>query len=176
MYRFCFCWGTGLLLSLVQLTLCKVLKMNSFSTVTDMVFYQSILATCALLVGLFASAERNTLTGEMKSYKLAEVSYVMTLVFTTITWQVYTIGLVGLIFESSSLFSNAIFTMGLPIVPILAMVVFHDKIKKDGTKVMISIVLAMWGFISFTYQQYLFHHQKKKIYTQNNKPHVAGKA
>ncbi|KAL1196076.1 putative purine permease 8 [Cardamine amara subsp. amara] len=149
----------GLLLSLVQLILRKVLKRNTFSTVTEMVFYQSIVATCALLVGLFASGEWKTLTGEMKSYKLGEVSYVMTLVFTAITWQVYTIGLVGLIFESSSVFCNAITAVGLPIVPILAVVVFHDKM--DGIKV-ISIILAIWGFLSFAYQHYLDDKDLKK--------------
>lgn len=144
--------GSGLLLSLVQLILRKILKKNTLSVVIDMVFYQSLVATCALLVGLFASGEWKTLTGEMKSYKLGEVSYVMTLVWTAITWQVYTIGVVGLIFESSSVFSNAITAVGLPIVPILAVVVFRDEM--DGTKV-ISIILAIWGFISFAYQHYL---------------------
>lgn len=144
--------GSGLLLSLVQLILRKVLKKNTFSVITDMVFYQSLVATCVLLVGLFASGEWKTLTGEMKSYKLGEVSYAMTLFFTTLTSQVYTIGVVGLVFESSSVFTNAITAVGLPIVPILAVVVFHDQM--DGTKV-ISIILAIWGFISFAYQHYL---------------------
>lgn len=144
--------GSGLLLSLVQLILRKVLKKNTFSVVTDMVFYQSLVATCVLLVGLFASGEWKTLTGEMKSYKLGEVSYAMTLFFTAVTWQVYTIGVVGLVFESSSVFTNAITAVGLPVVPILAVVVFRDKM--DGTKV-ISIILAIWGFISFAYQHYL---------------------
>ncbi|CAH2046214.1 unnamed protein product [Thlaspi arvense] len=117
--------GTGLLLSLVQLILRKVLKENTFSVVTEMVFYQSLVATCALLVGLFASGEWKTLTGEMKSYKLG---------------------------ESSSVFSNAITAVGLPIVPILAVIVFHDTM--EGTKVF-SIIIAIWGFVSFAYQHYL---------------------
>ncbi|VVB08145.1 unnamed protein product [Arabis nemorensis] len=152
--------GSGLLLSLVQLILRKVLKKNTFSVVIDMVFYQSLVATCAILVGLFASGEWKTLTGEMKSYKLGEVSYVMTLVWTAITWQVYTIGVVGLIFESSSVFSNAITAVGLPIVPILAVIVFHDEM--DGTKV-ISTILAIWGFISFAYQHYLDEKKLKNL-------------
>ncbi|KFK31475.1 hypothetical protein AALP_AA6G116900 [Arabis alpina] len=152
--------GAGLLLSLVQLILRKVIKKNTFSVVIDMVFYQSMVATCAILAGLFASGEWKTLTGEMRSYKLGEVSYVMTLVFTAIAWQVYTIGLVGLIFESSSVFSNAITAVGLPIVPILAVIVFHDKM--DGTKV-ISIILAIWGFISFGYQHYLDDKKLKNL-------------
>ncbi|XP_010559253.1 PREDICTED: probable purine permease 8 [Tarenaya hassleriana] len=144
--------GNGLLFSLVQLILRKVLKQSTFSVVIGMVIYQSLVATCLVLVGLFASGEWRTLAGEMQSYRPGKVSYVMTLVWTAISWQVFTVGVVGLIFESSSVFSNAITAVGLPIVPILAVIVFHDKM--DGLKV-ISMVLAGWGFVSFVYQHYL---------------------
>ncbi|CAB4306767.1 unnamed protein product [Prunus armeniaca] len=46
----------------------------------------------------------------------------------------YAIGTVGLIFEASSLFSNAISVVGLPVVPVLAVIFFHDKM--DGIKAM----------------------------------------
>ncbi|VVB12626.1 unnamed protein product [Arabis nemorensis] len=114
--------GTGLLLSLVQLILRKVLKKHTFSTVMDMVAYQSLVASCVVLIGLFASKEWKTLTSEMINYKLGKVPYVLTLASTAISWQVYTIGVVGLIFESSSVFSNSISAVGLPIVPIVAVI------------------------------------------------------
>ena len=47
-----------------------------------------------------------------------------------ISWQVFAIGTVGLIFEVSSLYSNAIATVGLPIVPVISVFVFHDKIDR----------------------------------------------
>ncbi|KAL0321345.1 UNVERIFIED_CONTAM: putative purine permease 22 [Sesamum radiatum] len=43
------------------------------------------------------------------------------------------LGAIGLIFEVSSLFTNVISTVGLPIVPILAAIFFHEKM--DGIKV-----------------------------------------
>ncbi|GMY37861.1 probable purine permease 10 isoform X3 [Fagus crenata] len=131
--------GYGLMLSLTQLAFRKVIKKETFTVVMDMIVYQSLVATLATLVGLFAS-------GEWK------VSYIMTLVWTAIVWQVYSIGCVGLIFEVSSLFSNSISVLGLPIIPVLAFIFFHDKI--GGLKV-ISMVLAIWGFVSYVYQQYL---------------------
>ncbi|CAA7014419.1 unnamed protein product [Microthlaspi erraticum] len=124
--------GSGLLLSLMQLILRKVLKKNTFSVVTDMVFLPVSGGMCASV----------------------------TLAFTALTWQVYTIGVVGLVFESSSVFTNAITAVGLPIVPILAVVVFRDQM--DGTKV-ISIVLAVWGFVSFAYQHYLDDKKLKNL-------------
>lgn len=62
----------------------------------------------------------------MRNYKLGQVSYVVTLSSAAISWQVYTFGFVGLIFESSSVFPNSITAVGLPTVPVIA---FHFSIS-----------------------------------------------
>lgn len=117
------------------------------------------MASCVSLVGLFASSEWKTLSSEMENCTLGKVSYVMNLVWTAITWQVFNIGGTGLIFELSSLFSNAISVLGLPVVPIMAVIIFHDKM--NGLKV-ISMILAIWGFMSYVYQHYLDDKKMKK--------------
>ncbi|KAH1153717.1 hypothetical protein GLYMA_18G078300v4 [Glycine max] len=144
--------GYGLWLSLTQLVFKKVIKRETFKVVLDMILYTSLVATLATLVGLFASGEWSGLKNEMKEYELGKASYLLNLTFTAILWQVFTIGCLGLIREVSSLFSNAISALGVPIVPMLAVVFFHDKM--DGIKG-ISMVLAIWGIISYVYQQYL---------------------
>ncbi|VVB12625.1 unnamed protein product [Arabis nemorensis] len=151
--------GIGLLLSLIQLLFRKVFKKHTSSAVMDLAIYQSLVASCVVLIGLFVSGEWKTLPSEMRNYKLGQVSYVMTLASAAISWQVYTVGLVGLIFESSSVFSNSITAVGLPIVPFLAVIVFHDRM--DASKIF-SIILAIWGFLSFVYQHYL---DEKKLTT-----------
>ncbi|KAF8077101.1 hypothetical protein N665_1061s0003 [Sinapis alba] len=151
--------GFGLVLSLQQLAFRKVLKRQTFTEVMDMIIYLSLVASCVSLVGLFASSEWKDLSSEMENYKLGKVSYVMNLVWTAITWQVFNIGGTGLIFELSSLFSNAISVLGLPVVPIMAVIIFHDKM--NGLKV-ISMILAIWGFMSYVYQHYLDDKKMKK--------------
>ncbi|WMV15651.1 hypothetical protein MTR67_009036 [Solanum verrucosum] len=42
--------------------------------------------------------------------------------------------------------------IGLPVAPVLAVIFLHDKLS--GIKVM-SMVLAIWGFVSYMYQHYL---------------------
>lgn len=123
-----------------------------------MIIYQSLVATLIIAVGLFASGEWKSLGREMTGFELGKASYVNTLVWIAISLQVFSIGSVGLIFEVSSLFSNVIGTLALPIVPVLAMVVFHDKMT--GVKV-VSMVLAIWGFVSFVYQHYLEDRKSK---------------
>ena len=83
---------------------------------------------------------------------MGKVSYVLTLVWTALTWQICSVGLLGLIFEVSSLFSNVISTLALPVIPILAVIFFHDKM--NGLKV-IAMLLAIWGFLSYICQHYL---------------------
>ncbi|KAF5726941.1 purine permease 10 [Tripterygium wilfordii] len=144
--------GYGLILSLTQLAFQKVLKHENLKAVLDMIVYPSLVATCAALVGLFASGEWKGLEGEMEGFELGKLPYLMTLIWTAIGWQIFNIGCVAIISEVSSLFSNVISTLGLPIVPVLAVFIFHDKL--DGLKAM-SMVLAIWGFVSYIYQHYL---------------------
>ncbi|XP_045791184.1 purine permease 21-like [Trifolium pratense] len=151
--------GCGLVLSLTQLGFKKVVKKENFKAIMDMIIYPSIVATCATLLGLFASGEWNDIKKEMEEYEIGKASYVLVLTFIAISWKVFNLGCVGLIFEVSSLFSMAISVLGLPIVPILAVVFFKEKM--NGIKV-ISMVLAIWGFISYVYQQYLDESENKK--------------
>ncbi|XP_062094690.1 probable purine permease 10 [Humulus lupulus] len=150
--------GSGLVFSLTQFLMKKVLKKKSFSVIVDVIVFQSLVASVAILVGLFASSDWATLREEMNEFELGKVSYVMTLSWTIITWQLFFIGTMGLILEVSSLFSNALSVLGLPIVPVLAVFFFHEKM--DGIKVM-SMVLAIWGFVSYAYQNYLDNHSSK---------------
>uniref|UniRef100_A0A9I9CFD1 Probable purine permease n=2 Tax=Cucumis melo TaxID=3656 RepID=A0A9I9CFD1_CUCME len=144
--------GYGLMLSLTQLAFKKVIKKESFKAVMDMIIYQSIVASSVIFIGLFASGEWKTLKGEMDEFHLGKVSYIMILLWTAISWQLFTIGCVGLIFDVSSLFSNAISVLGLPIVPVFAVIFFHDKM--NGIKI-VAMILAVWGFVSYGYQNYL---------------------
>ena len=41
--------------------------------------------------------------------------------------------------------------LGLPVIPVLAVILFHEKM--NGVKA-ISILLGIWGFISYFYQHY----------------------
>ncbi|KAH9619640.1 hypothetical protein KSS87_001292, partial [Heliosperma pusillum] len=142
----------SLLLSLMQLTFEKALKKETFSVVIEMQIYTSIVATLASIVGLFASGQWNTLSGEMHSFHSGKVSYVMTLVWTAVCWQMCSVGVVGLIFLVSSLFSNVISTVALAVGPIASVIAFHDKM--NGIKI-VAMLQALWGFASYIYQNYI---------------------
>ncbi|KAL0300609.1 UNVERIFIED_CONTAM: putative purine permease 10 [Sesamum radiatum] len=135
-------------------------------SMTQLAFQKSLAATCVVIVPLFISGEWSVLRNEMENFELGKVSYVIVLAMIAVAWQVCSIGAVGLIFEVSSLFTNVISTVGLPIVPILAAIFFHENM--DGIKVT-SIVLAVWGFASYVYQHYHNDSSESRIAGENLK-------
>ncbi|KAK8587832.1 hypothetical protein V6N13_086801 [Hibiscus sabdariffa] len=135
------------LLSLMQLSFQKVLRRETFSVVLEMQIYTSQMATCVSTVGMFASGEWKGLQQEMEGFHSGRVSYVLTLVWTAVSWQVCAVGVVRLIF-AVSLFSNVISTLSLAITPLAALIVFHDKM--NGVKV-IAMLLARCAFGSYIY-------------------------
>ncbi|XP_051132390.1 probable purine permease 11 isoform X2 [Andrographis paniculata] len=141
----------ALLLSLMQVTFEKVLKKETFSIVLEMQIYTAFIATCVTIVGLFASGEWRTLHGEMMSFTTGRASYILTLVWTAVAWQVCSVGVIGLIFVVSSLFSNVISTLSLAVTPLAALVVFRDSM--NGVKI-IAMLMAFWGFASYIYENY----------------------
>ncbi|PKA53286.1 putative purine permease 11 [Apostasia shenzhenica] len=142
----------SLILSLMELTFQKVIEKQTVKAVLEMQIYTALVSTLGAIVGLFASHEWKGLKEEMEGFRKGKVGYVMVLVWTSVAWQVANVGLVGLIFEVSSLFSNVISTLGIPIVPVFAVIFFHDRM--DGIK-SISLLLALWGFASYFYQNYM---------------------
>ncbi|CAN1831454.1 Probable purine permease 22 [Linum perenne] len=56
--------------------------------------------------------------------------------------RIFSVATMALVFEVSSVFSNAVGTVGLPLTPMVAVVVFHDRMS--GVKA-IAMVLAVWG-------------------------------
>ncbi|KAI3857578.1 hypothetical protein MKW98_028842 [Papaver atlanticum] len=144
--------GYSLLLSLTELIFRKVIKNETILAILEMSISTSVVSTCTCLVGLFASGDWRRLKNEINEYGEGGVSYVMTLVWIAVTWQVSYVGLLGLVFEASSLFCNVISTLGLPIVPIFSVIFFHDKL--DGVKI-VAMLLSLWGFVSYIYQHYL---------------------
>ncbi|OMO93080.1 hypothetical protein COLO4_17121 [Corchorus olitorius] len=160
----------SLYLSLVQLSFEKVIKKETFSSILNMQIYPSFVATCGCVVGLFASGEWKILSREMKGFQAGKISYLMSLIWIAITWQITSIGLLGLVSEVSSLFSNVISTLSLPVIPILAVIFFHDKM--DGIKA-ISMLLAIWGFLSYIYQHYLDDSESKAKKANSNEASIA---
>nr|GMD09778.1 probable purine permease 11 isoform X1 [Ipomoea batatas] len=78
----------------------------------------------------------------------------MLLIFSqeTTSSEAYFVGSFTLTFKVSSLFSNVVIRLATPLTPLLSMLLLHEEMS--GLKVM-SLLLSVWGFASYIYQQYL---------------------
>lgn len=156
----------SLILSLTQLTFETVIKAQTFSWVLELQMYCNIVASVVTVVGLFISGEWKDITAEFQGYETGKASYALTLVGTAVGWQVFSIGLIGLISMVSSLFANVISTLALPLVPVFAVIFFHDGM--NGVKV-VAMLIAVWGFLSYIYQHHLDDSKAKKKVEENGK-------
>ncbi|KAJ3706999.1 hypothetical protein LUZ61_010704 [Rhynchospora tenuis] len=150
----------SLLVSLMQLTFDVVIKAQTFSWVLELQMYCNMVASLVTVVGLFISGEWKGITAEFEGYKTGKASYILTLIGTAVGWQVFSIGLIGLLSLVSSLFANVISTLALPLVPVFAVIFFHDGM--NGVKI-VAMLIAIWGFLSFIYQHYLDDSKAKKV-------------
>ncbi|CAL1366801.1 unnamed protein product [Linum trigynum] len=151
--------ASGMFFSISEYAFRKVLKVQSLKVVMNMLMFQGMVASGIGAVGLFASGDWKGLGKEMENYELGKVGYVMTLVWTGVTWELFAVATMALVFEVSSVFSNAVGTVGLPLAPIMAVVIFDDRMS--GVKV-VAMVLALWGFLSYLCQQYLDGRESKE--------------
>jgi len=149
----------SLILSLMQLTFEEVLKSDALPTVLEMQFWSNTAAACVSVAGLFASGEWRSIAGEMAAYRKGEVAYAMTLAWTAVSWQLCTMGLMGLVAAVSSLFTNVISTVGTPLSPVIAVIFLGDRM--DGVK-LLAMLIAVWGLLSYVYQHYLDDRAKEE--------------
>lgn len=142
----------ALLLSLMQISFEKLIKRETFSVVLDMQIYTSLVASCVCLAGLFASGEVWSLKSEMEGFEKGKAVYILVLVGSAIAWQVSSVGVVGLIFLVSSLFSNVISMLTLPLVPVAGALLYGESM---GWEKIVAMFLAVMGCSAYIYQQYL---------------------
>ncbi|XP_020577714.1 probable purine permease 11 [Phalaenopsis equestris] len=151
--------GFSLVLSLTQLAYQKVIKSETFTVVLEMILWTGVVSSVSSLVGLFAGGDWRGIHEEFVGSEKGKVAYIMTLLWTAIGWLVYSVGNVALIFLVSSLFANVIGTLGTPLVPVFAVVFFHDTM--DGVKV-VALLISILGFVNYVYQHYLDDAKDKK--------------
>ncbi|CAI0419827.1 unnamed protein product [Linum tenue] len=95
-------------MSLSEYTFKRVLNMQTIGIVINLVVLAGAVSTAMGLVGLFASGEWKRLTREMEEFESEKAAYVMTVVWAAGAAQGLSIGMMGLVFDVSFVFSNAV--------------------------------------------------------------------
>lgn len=91
------------MLSLTQLTFQRIIKKETIAAVIDMTVYQSLVASIVIVIGVFASGDWRIVHTDASRYEQGTTSYVMNVFWTAVSWQLFMVGCVGLIFQVSAM-------------------------------------------------------------------------
>ncbi|KAF2549390.1 hypothetical protein F2Q70_00019672 [Brassica cretica] len=165
----------SLSLSLTQLGFERVLAKTKryggsnkkvFRMVLEMQIFVSFVATLICLVGLFVSGEFKELKGESERFKKGRTYYSLSLVGLALSWQVWAVGLLGLVLSVSGLFADVVHMCASPVVALLVVLAFDFKDDDFGWQrrgALLGSVLALACYF------YYLHKTKKKEMAELNK-------
>ncbi|AEE33481.1 Nucleotide-sugar transporter family protein [Arabidopsis thaliana] len=162
----------ALSLCLVQLSFEKLLVKTKrygnkkvFRMVLEMQICVSSVASVVCLVGLFASGEYKELKGDSERFKKGETYYVLSLVGLALSWQVWAVGLIGLVLYVSSVFSNIVHMCASPLMAFIVVLAFDfidDDFSWPRIGALIGSVLALGSYF------YTLHKRNKKKMVEFN--------
>ncbi|XP_010533260.1 PREDICTED: probable purine permease 14 [Tarenaya hassleriana] len=97
----------------------------SFAVVMEMLTSPCLAASVMSAAALLISGEQHDLRREMEGFSKGKASYVLAMAGQAAAWQIYWVGIVGLVFVVSCVFSNIISVITWPIVSALVVVFFN---------------------------------------------------
>ncbi|XP_051134739.1 purine permease 3-like [Andrographis paniculata] len=152
----------GLVLPAVEL-IYKKAEAASYTVVLEIQIVMCFFATLFCTVGMLVNKDFQAIPREAREFELGKWKYYMVIGWSSIIWQCFFLGAIGVIFYASSLLSAIIITVLLPAVEILAVIFYHEKFQPEKG---ISLFLSLWGFISYFYGE--IKQTKKKTRNNNN--------
>ncbi|EXB75578.1 hypothetical protein L484_026052 [Morus notabilis] len=107
---------------------------------------------------------------EAKKFELGETKYYVVLVWSAIIWQGFFLGAIGVIFCASSLLSGIVIAVLLPVTEVLAVIFYQENFQAEKG---VSLVLSLWGFISYFYGEFKQNKKtKKKLILETEIPQI----
>ncbi|TXG52718.1 hypothetical protein EZV62_021887 [Acer yangbiense] len=149
----------GLILPLVELTYKKGKQEISYALVMEYQMVMCLFATLICTVGMLVNNDFKVIGREAREFELGEGRYYVLAVGSALIFQCFFLGAVGVIFCASSLLSGIIITVLLPVTEVLAVIFYHEKFQAEKG---VSLVLSLWGLISYFYGEIKQNKKKKK--------------
>ncbi|KAK1367050.1 putative purine permease [Heracleum sosnowskyi] len=146
----------GLIMPLIELTYQKAKQVVDYQLVMEIQLVMCLFATLFCTVGMLINKDFEAMPREARNFELGETKYYVVLVCTAMMWQLFFLGVNGVILCGSSLLSGIIITVLLPVIEILAVIFYDEKFQAEKG---VALVLSLWGFLSYFYGE--FKHNKK---------------
>ena len=142
----------GFITPLIELTYRKTKRQITYTLVMEMQVITSLSATIFCTVGMLVNRDFQALHREANEFGLGKIDYSIAIVWYAVTWQFFFIGVFGVTYLSSSLLSGVIIAVTLPVTEVMAVILFHEKFSAEKG---MALVLALWGFASYFYGEYV---------------------
>ncbi|KAL1200302.1 putative purine permease 23 [Cardamine amara subsp. amara] len=162
----------ALSLCLVQLGFEKLLVKTKrygnkkvFRMVLEMQICVSFVASLVCLIGLFASGEYKELKGDSKRFKKGETYYVLSLVGLALSWQVWSVGIIGLVLYVSGVFGDVVHMCATPLMALVVVLAFDfmdDEFSWPRIGALLGTVLALGSYF------YTLHKRNNKKMVELN--------
>ncbi|KAL5982609.1 hypothetical protein ACLOJK_016683 [Asimina triloba] len=141
----------GFVLPCVELAYANASKAITYPVVLQFQFNTTLFATIFCTIGMIVNKDFSAIAREAAAYELGATKYYLVLIGCALVFQMVFVGALGVVFCTSSLFAGILSAALLPVTEIAAVIVFKEKFT--GEKGM-SLVLCLWGFISYFYGSY----------------------
>ncbi|KAK9930364.1 hypothetical protein M0R45_027403 [Rubus argutus] len=155
----------GFVLPLVELMYKKAKQNITYALVLEIQLVMCLFATIFCTVGMLVDNDFKVIPREARKFDLGETTYYVVLVVSAIVWQGFFLGAIGIIFCASSLLSGIVISVLLPITEVLAVIFYHEKFQAEKG---VSLVLSLWGFVSYFYGEIKHSKESKEIKEKEN--------
>ncbi|PHU01157.1 Purine permease 2 [Capsicum chinense] len=154
----------GLIIPCIELIYMKAKQAITATLVLEIQMVMCFAATAFCTIGMIVNKDFQAISREAKQYNLGEARYYIVLVWSTIIWQCFYVGAIGVIYCSSSLMSGILLAVLLPVTEVLAVIFFKEKFSGEKG---LSLFLSLWGFVSYMYGEYKQEKQKNNKSQEN---------
>ncbi|KAI3850164.1 hypothetical protein MKW92_050433 [Papaver armeniacum] len=142
---------TGLRMPFVELAFSKSTRSITYSTLLQFQIILGLVGTGLNVIGMLINKDFQAIPREADEFELGKGKYYMIIILTALTWQLSSLGFLGLILYTNALFNGIYTSVLIPLTEVGAVIFFHESFT--GLKGM-ALALCLWGFSSYFYGEY----------------------
>ncbi|GLJ48038.1 hypothetical protein SUGI_1014380 [Cryptomeria japonica] len=150
----------GSILPIIELVYKRSKCRVTYTLVMEMQLIMSFTATVICTIGMVVNKDFENVESEVRASDIGEVKFYIGLVWIAISWQIFLIGVFGVIFLTSSLLSGILKTVFIPVTQVLAVIIYHENFSGEKG---LALAMALWGFASYFYGEYLKSKQPANV-------------
>nr|AYQ58116.1 nicotine uptake permease 1 [Nicotiana undulata] len=141
----------GVILPCIELIYMKAKQAITATLVLEIQMIMSFAATAFCTVGMIVNKDFQAMSREAKQFNLGEAKYYTIIVCTAAIWECFFVGIIGVIYCSSSLMSGVMIAVLLPVTEVLAVIFFKENFSGEKG---LALFLSLWGFVSYFYGEF----------------------